>query len=249
MTLDVVARPVLGQDDAPKVSTVTDPARHDESSTPAEPSRPRGVWLGMSRPRRANRYAVLATILIVAFVIVLSARLASIDAISPAGPGSASPERLATAAAELHRDAETATHRLAAREASELADTVRAALAVDRFTVLDFNAIGLALHHGGVVEMADHVIAGHLVYVSTRRSSDVAVSVFVLPNRGLAATRPTLPAPDASRSWRRWQRTGDDDVPDVVLQASDERMIYFVVSDDERVMEAVAASITVRASR
>lgn len=213
---------------------------------------PTGIMRWIERPRRANRYAVIASILMVVVVIALSVRLTSIDFVARSGPIPVSVDEIAVAAAALHERL-LSDPAMAYSSMEETAGALHRELRVDRLLVPEMAQIGLHFHGGQSVELADAVSAGQLVYASRATGRRrVWVSVVMIPNRGAIAVAPTIPGPRGSE-WQRWQRSTDSvdrgTGVNMVLMASDESFVYLVVSHDETAMEGAARRVGALAGR
>lgn len=198
-----------------------------------------GQWFTLQR--RPNGYAVIATILLVAVVVVVSLRWSTIDATRQRGLGI---EELAAQLSEQHRRlGEGDVSALLLYESMERAAAeLSGDLGMERLRVFDLTAAGLDFAAAGMVESAAGAVAGHVFYHGAARDG-VGVSVFLVPNRGAVATGSTLPMPDGREVWVGWEGRRGDAGDIQGLMGSDQTMVYVLMSEDEGALQAAATRI------
>lgn len=202
-------------------------------------------WL--AKPRRPNGYAVIASILLVAGAVVVSLRWASIDHRGGALQAPAMDE-LAERFAQHHERALQADASVALPMSTmeQAAYQLSQALHIERLRIFDLSATSLVFFGAEVIEDGPLPVVGHVLYAG---DDGGAMSLFMVPNRGMMAVAPTLPARGSTDIWIRWERDGNDPNPPRAVLGSDESLIYILISHDITSLQAAAGRIVSVVSR
>ncbi|MHC4947169.1 MAG: hypothetical protein ACYTG1_02750 [Planctomycetota bacterium] len=196
--------------------------------------------VGGAAPRRANVFAVVATLALVAGAVLYGIFGPRIDD-HRADPATnlvvedaiwASEEHTACADDGLHRD-----RKLRRRGVEDVEDDLREWLGVPSVRVFDLSAAGYRLLGAGHCKVPGPVPSGHLMYA--RGGAEPAlVSLFVVPDRGQFEG---APPPSGGDPW--FAIDGGPRCRKSVLNTTEGDLVYFLVCCDERDLTAVAGEI------
>lgn len=193
-----------------------------------------GYWL--AKPRRANGYAVVASILLVVGAVLLSIRWGSIDRQSF---DELDIDDLAAHLAQRHEQSLTEADAWMFLTEAHAAFELSRTLDVERVIVFEMSQQGLSFVGAAAEQSPTMPIWGQIMY-SMDETRSGAVSVFLLANRGPLAVQPTLPALQGQEIWMRWTA---NDTGVRGLLGSDETLIYVLISHDTAALQAAANRI------
>jgi anti-sigma factor RsiW len=197
-------------------------------------------WL--QEPRRANAFAVAATLLLVAGAVLYGIFGRSIDEVGPLDPNAVFAEAAKFAESEHNRCAgsdqvlreKARINELSTAEA-DLGRWVGAPVRIADLSDLHYEFVG-----AGHCSMPVSPRSGHILYRHTSRISKQApmVSVFVFPNRGLCGGNLCQ-----GMDCHCWYPCVSDECKHRVLRSTDGKLVYVLVCCNDGDIDAVAETI------